>query len=147
MAEKTNTSTIKGAPSVQSGGATRHRAVPFEKSERVSASDGHGRESSDCGDLIEFFVQLKDDTVAEVHCHVAGCTNVFVSARAAGTLVKNKSLREAIAVTTAQNIDDIAALPEQNRHCADMAADAMKKALFDAATSAREPWRRLYRKI
>ncbi len=122
-------------------------AVPFQKNREIrTTADGHGKRASDCGDQMEFFITLEGETVGDVTCRVAGCTNTVASARAAGMLAKGKTVREALAAATPQNIEQLAGLPEQNRHCADMAAEAMKTALTDAVSSRREPWRRLYRK-
>jgi nitrogen fixation NifU-like protein len=112
-----------------------------------SPPDGRGKEASDCGDSIEFFIQLNGDTVSDVKCRISGCTNTFVGARAAGTIVKGKTVQEAIKAATSENIDHLAMLPKESKHCAEMASEAVRAALKDAAVTSREPWRKLYKKI
>jgi nitrogen fixation NifU-like protein len=147
MSDSTTGFSENSLPAAEADDAAAHRAIPYQKSTGPKTADGHGKRTSDCGDLIEFFIQVNDDTVQDVTCHVSGCTNTFASARAAGMLVKGKTVQEAIKAVTPSNIDQRAALPEESKHCAKMAAEAMKAALTDAALSAREPWRKLYRKI
>jgi nitrogen fixation NifU-like protein len=111
-----------------------------------STPDGRGREASDCGDSIELFIQLNGDTVSDVKCRISGCTNTFAGARAAGTIIKGKTVQEAIKAATPENIDRLAMLPEESKHCAEMASEAVRAALKDAVITSREPWRKLYKK-
>ena len=108
--------------------------------------DGCGTDATECGDTITFYINLHNDMVKEITCRVRGCSNTFISAKAAAMLVKEKSLKEAFKLATAENIDAIAQLPAPNRHCADLAASALTRALRNAVTSRREPWRKLYRR-
>ena len=147
MSDVTTVFSENTPPAAEGDDKAVHRAIPYQKNTGPRTADGHGRRMSDCGDLIEFFIQISEDTVRDVTCHVSGCTNIFASARAAGMLVKGKIVKEAMKAATPDNIDQLAMLPEANKHCAEMAAEAMKAALTDAALSVREPWRKLYRKI
>ncbi len=122
------------------------REIPFQKSNNPTLADGYGRDMSDCGDLIEFYLNIENDLVSNVTCRVRGCNNAKISARAAGMLVKNQSIQNAMKLASPETINDLAKLPEPNRHCADLASNAMKTALKNAASNAREPWRKLYRK-
>ena len=122
------------------------RERPYPKSDNPTMADGYGRDMSDCGDLIEFYLNINGDIVTTVTCRARGCQNTHTSARAAGMLVKNQSIQNAMKLASPENINDLVKLPEPNRHCADLASNAMKTALKDAASNAREPWRKLYRK-
>jgi nitrogen fixation NifU-like protein len=123
------------------------RRLSFHKEEDVARiADGIGKEVSDCGDTVEFFVQLDGDTVKEVTCRVGGCTNTFAGARAAVILTKGKTIQEAFKSSTPAQIGELALLPEEHEHAAEMASTAIRAALKNAVIGSREPWRRLYRR-
>jgi len=109
--------------------------------------DGYGRAENQCGDSIEIFVRLKGGALDDVSCGAHGCANVLMCAQAAVLLARDKTLGDARRATSAEAI--VAALggqlPEHELHCAEMASRAMARALEEAAQSAREPWRRLYK--
>lgn len=114
---------------------------------RQSQPDGYGRAVNECGDYIEVFVRLVDGVVDDIKCDAHGCANVLICAQAAVLLARKKSLGDARRATaTARIIEALAGqLPEHELHCAEMASRAVAEALEDAATSMREPWRKLYR--
>lgn len=119
----------------------------YEKSFPTRAVDGRGKRSSDCGDTIEFFLNIKNDTVTDVRFQIRGCNNTLTAAQAAATLVAGKKVKEAMRVSAPEEIDAKAQLPEPNKHCANLASDALKEALRNAVVNSREPWRKLYRKV
>jgi nitrogen fixation NifU-like protein len=121
--------------------------VSFEKSFPTKAVDGRGKRSSDCGDTIEFFLNIKNDKVTDVRFQINGCNNTLAAARAAAELVHGKPIKEAMRMAAPQEIDAVAMLPEPNKHCANLASDALKDALRNAVVNSREPWRKLYRKV
>jgi nitrogen fixation NifU-like protein len=118
----------------------------FEKFHPETPADGRGKRSSDCGDTIEFFLNLKNDKVTDVRFQIKGCNNTLTAARAAATLVHGKHIKEAMRLSSFKEIDAEANLPEPNKHCANLASEAMKEALRSAVTSSLEPWKKLYRK-
>ena len=124
-----------------------HLAYAFEKAVPAKAVDGRGKRSSDCGDTIEFFLNLKNDKVTDLRFQIRGCNNTLAAAQAAATLVAGKDIKEAMRLAAPEEIDAEANLPEPNKHCANLASDALKEALRNAVINAREPWRKLYRKV
>ncbi len=118
----------------------------YEKCFPAKKADGKGKRSSDCGDTIEFSINLKNDVIDDIVFQINGCTNTFEAAKAAASLVQKKHIKEAMQLSSPQAIDERAKLPEPNRHCADLASEALREALRNALINAREPWRKLYRK-
>jgi len=125
---------------------TVNPSFAYEKSVPARAVDGRGRRSSDCGDTIEFFINIKNDTLTDVRFQIKGCNNTLTAAHAAATLVHGKPIKEAMRLSTPEEIDAAAKLPEPVKHCANLASDALKEALRNALVNSREPWRKLYRK-
>lgn len=128
-------------------GTAAPKSFAYEKSFPARAVDGRGKRSTDCGDTIEFFLNIKNDTVTDVRFQIRGCNNTLTAAQAAATLVAGKHIKEAMRVSAPEEIDAEAKLPEPNKHCANLASDALKDALRNAVLNSREPWRKLYRKV
>jgi nitrogen fixation NifU-like protein len=119
---------------------------PFEKFHPIAQADGCGKKSSECGDTIEFFVNLKNDKVTDIRFQIKGCNNTLNAARAAATLVHGKPIKEAMRLSSPKEIDAEANLPKPSKHCANLASEALREALRSAVVGAREPWKKLYRK-
>jgi tRNA-uridine 2-sulfurtransferase len=86
-----------------------------------------------CGDLIRFATRVEGELVAEAGFEVSGCAPLRAAGSALVELVEGRSLLEAARVTP----DDIAAalggLLPASRHAAELAADALHRALGAAA--------------
>ncbi|MCP4676358.1 MAG: iron-sulfur cluster assembly scaffold protein [Deltaproteobacteria bacterium] len=109
--------------------------------------DGYGKKTSDCGDTIELFLEIRKGVVKSAKYDVDGCNFTLACARAVTALALGCVLGEVKAATTSEKIDEtLGGLPEHNRHCAMLASEAMYEAVTDAAITSREPWRKLYRK-
>jgi tRNA-specific 2-thiouridylase len=86
-----------------------------------------------CGDLVRVSIRLEDDRVAEAGFDAEGCGAARAAGSAVVELVENRSLLDAARVTP----DDVAAalggLIPSKRHAAELAADALHRALGAAA--------------
>jgi nitrogen fixation NifU-like protein len=108
--------------------------------------DGYGRATNECGDTVELSVELDGTDIAQVGLQANGCVYTLACAHAAAALARGKSLGDARREATPEAIAAlIEGLPEHEIHCAEMACEALRRALEDAASSMREPWRKLYR--
>ena len=149
MTNKTNMANTPHpeTPSHESEPAPTEPRVITAATEALRHPDGVGRRVSDCGDTIEIQIALDKDIIKHVSFTVHGCSFTLVSARAAVALIRGKSLNEARLLATPENIDHaLGGLPEHNKHCTELAAEAAWEAMKNAAISAREPWKKLYRK-
>ncbi len=109
--------------------------------------DGYGKRTSDCGDSIELFLEIRDGVVKNARYEMNGCNFTLACARAVTALATGCDLSDVMKATTPGKIDEaLGGLPEHNKHCAELASEAMSEAVTDAAVTSREPWRRLYRK-
>ncbi len=107
--------------------------------------DGYGKQVTECGDTIEIFLTVADGIVADATFEMHGCGFTLACARAVTALAHGKALIDVKEATTPEEIDRIlGGLPEHNKHCADLASEAMASAVQSAFTTKREPWRKLY---
>lgn len=128
-------------------GAFNQNRVITAATESLRHPDGVGQSVSDCGDSIEIQISLEGTIIKHASYTVHGCSFTLVSARAAVALIRGKTLSRARIAVTPETIDDaLGGLPEHNKHCTELAAEAAQEAIKNAVVSSREPWKKLYRK-
>jgi nitrogen fixation protein NifU and related proteins len=109
--------------------------------------DGYARLSGTCGDTMEMTVRVDDDVVVGCGFLTDGCGSTAVCGSAATWLATNRSLIEALgAVTTRGILELLGGLPEGDVHCAELAAETLRRALADYLAHRNEPWKASYRK-
>ena len=137
---------IETGPATSGGGQTASALTA--SSLPMAEPDGQGRCESDCGDVVEIFVAVDAGVVTEAGYRIQGCAFTLVCGRAAAELVRGKTLAEARRATRPEQIDAaLGGLPEANRHCAELASNAVSEALVDAAANMQEPWKKHYRRL
>lgn len=106
--------------------------------ERIQSPDGYGIRTGECGDTIEFFIKLKEGALDVISYDINGCTNTNACANTVIHLASGKTVEDAWNVSH----EDIAAflktLPEDELHCAELAAGAFYLALKDASETCPE---------
>jgi len=134
-------------PSSESPGESQPARAITAATESLRHPDGVGKRISDCGDTIEIQIALDGQILKHVSYSVHGCSFTLVSARAAVALIRGKTIQEARSVAQPDIIDNaLGGLPEHNKHCTELAAEAAQEAIRNAVISSREPWKKLYRK-
>ncbi len=97
--------------------------------ERIEHPDGYGKRTGECGDTIEFFIKVKDGILKSISYDINGCTNTNACANTVIHLAAGKKIEDAWNIT----YEDIAAflktLPQDEQHCAQLAAGAFYLAL------------------
>jgi tRNA-uridine 2-sulfurtransferase len=86
-----------------------------------------------CGDLVRFAVRAEGGTVAEAGFDASGCGASTAAASATVELVSGAPVLEAARVTPDAIADALGGLSPGKRHAADLAADALHRALGAAA--------------
>jgi tRNA-uridine 2-sulfurtransferase len=86
-----------------------------------------------CGDLIRFAVRVEADRVVEAGFDASGCAAVRAAGSALVELVEGGSFVDAARVTPDHVTDALGGLLPASRHAAELAADALHRALGAAA--------------
>jgi tRNA-specific 2-thiouridylase len=86
-----------------------------------------------CCDRIRFTVAVKRDTVTDAGFDVHGCGAASAAASAAVTLIRGRPLLEAARVTTGEIAAELGGLSPAKLHAAELAGDALARALGGAA--------------
>ncbi|MCP4710657.1 MAG: iron-sulfur cluster assembly scaffold protein [Planctomycetes bacterium] len=98
---------------------------------RMNAPTSGSMVSGPCGDVMEFYLYIKDDCIDDVKYYTTGCGNTRNSGRAAARRAKGKTIMQALAINPADIITSGECAPEQGRHCAILAVSALYRAIAE----------------
>jgi len=108
--------------------------------------DGHAQEKGSCGDTMEMFLKMRDDKIVQCTFQTDGCGSSIVCGSMATELAHNKSFTQALgAVSAGEILKQLGGLPEEDVHCAQLAAETLRRALADYLYRKRAPWKKHYR--
>jgi nitrogen fixation NifU-like protein len=111
----------------------------------IAAPDGLARIAGPCGDTMEIHLKIKDGRVLNASFWTDGCGCSIASGSMVTELAKGKGVLEAQKITQQDVLDALGGLPEDDLHCALLAANTLKEAIKDYLASKKEPWKRAYR--
>lgn len=85
-----------------------------------------------CGDIMKIYMKINDDDIIEdVSFQTFGCAAAIATSSVATTMIKGKTVDEALKLTNKQVIDELGGLPPQKLHCSVLAEEAIKEAIND----------------
>lgn len=113
----------------------------------MNGADGYGKITGPCGDTMEISIKVEDNTIQKCTFDTDGCGTSVACASIITEMVTRKTVAEARRVSQADVIEFCGGLPEEDRHCALLAADTLHEAIGDYEEKKNEPWKRLYGKI
>lgn len=94
-------------------------------------SDGHGRVTGSCGDTMQIFLKFEKNKVKEATFLTDGCGSSTVCGSFAAELALGKTPEELMEITGEVILKILGHFPEENQHCAFLAADTLQDALND----------------
>jgi len=111
----------------------------------VPDADGYASVTGPCGDTMEIWVRVRGDRIVNASFWTDGCGPSIASGSMTTALATGKSVAEAWAVTPQDILNGLGGLPEENEHCALLAANTLHAALRDHVALKKEPWKKGYR--
>jgi len=111
----------------------------------IENPDGFARFTGPCGDTMEMYLRIRDGAVREVKFQTDGCGSSIVCGSMATELAENKEIAEIREITQEKVLDALGGMPEEEEHCALLAATTLNMALNDYLANKREPWKKIYR--
>ncbi len=93
--------------------------------------EGYGRVTGTCGDTMEIFLEFETERVTKATFQSDGCGPSMVCGSFAAELAHGRSPEEIAEITGEVILDILSGLPEDDRHCAFLAAAALQEALND----------------
>jgi nitrogen fixation NifU-like protein len=100
---------------------------------RIERPDGYATLTGECGDRVEFFLRVSDGKVVDAAFTIDGCISAFASMAAAAEMARGRTLRGCLGINQSAIAEYLGGMPEEDRHCALLAARALQKALRDFA--------------
>jgi nitrogen fixation NifU-like protein len=84
-----------------------------------------------CGDMMTFYIKVKDDKIEDVKFKTFGCVAAISVSSMVTEMAIGKTLQEAKAITNKSVAEALDGLPKQKMHCSNLGADALTKAIED----------------
>ncbi|MEW6443337.1 MAG: iron-sulfur cluster assembly scaffold protein [bacterium] len=106
--------------------------------------DGYGFVQADCGDTMEICLRVRENRIQEARFTTTGCGPTLACGSVAAELAQGRKVIEALRIGPRQISEALGGLPAARLHCAEFAHQALKKALDDYLTRARDPWKKYY---
>jgi nitrogen fixation NifU-like protein len=97
----------------------------------IDNPDGYGHVAGSCGDRMEIFLRFERDKVKEANFRTDGCGSSVVCGSYAAELALGKTPDEVAEISGETILETLGGLPEEDRHCAFLAADTLQAALDD----------------
>ncbi|MDH4217796.1 MAG: iron-sulfur cluster assembly scaffold protein [Candidatus Aminicenantes bacterium] len=114
---------------------------------KINHPDGYAQVKGSCGDTMEVYLRLEDDVIRECTFQTDGCGTTIVCGSVATELAQNKTFTQALGGISANEIlKQLGGLPEADVHCAQLAAETLRRALADCLYKKRTPWKKHYQK-
>ena len=112
----------------------------------TEAADGYASVTGPCGDTMDIWLKVKDDTIVKATFMTDGCGTTIAAGSMVTELAKGKSISQALRISQEDVLSALEGLPEESEHCALLAANTMKAAVKDYLAFKNEPWKRAYKR-
>jgi len=98
----------------------------------IENADGIGEEGNPvCGDMMTFYIKVKDNRLEDVKFKTFGCGAAIAVSSMVSEMAKGKTLDEALKITPALVAEELQGLPKNKYHCSNLGAQALHKAIQD----------------
>ena len=96
----------------------------------IEDADGVGEVGNpQCGDMMTFYIKVKDDTLEDVKFQTFGCVAAIAVSSMVSEMAKGKNLEEAKKITNKQVAETLGGLPPNKMHCSNLGAEALTLAI------------------
>ncbi len=96
----------------------------------IENADGIGEEGNPvCGDMMTFYIKVKDNRLEDVKFKTFGCGAAIAVSSMVSELAKGMTLEEAMNLTPAAVADQLGGLPKNKLHCSNLGAQALHRAI------------------
>jgi len=92
-----------------------------------------------CGDVMRFYLKIKDGVIEDAKFKTFGCGAAIATSSMATEMVKGKTIEDAIKITNKVVADALGGLPPIKMHCSVLAEEALESALTDYFKKQGEP--------
>ncbi len=98
----------------------------------IADADGVGEVGNPvCGDMMSFYIKVKDNRLADIKFKTFGCGAAIAVSSMVSEMAMGKTIEEAMKITPQSVADELEGLPKQKFHCSNLGAQALHKAIED----------------
>lgn len=97
--------------------------------QRLTHPTSVGTVKGSCGDTISIALGINGETIVQTDFDTDGCASSQIAAATAAALAMGKSLDEAVDIDEAAIVAEVGRFPDNDRHCAYLAAAAVREAV------------------
>ena len=116
----------------------QHFMTPHNVGEMKDA-DGKGEIGNPvCGDMMTFYIKVKDNIIDDVKFKTFGCGAAIAVSSMVSDLAIGKTLDEALKITNKDVAKELGGLPKNKMHCSNLGADALHAAIKDYLNNKKE---------
>lgn len=109
-------------------------------------ADGFARITGPCGDTMEIWLRVKNNTITEATFMTDGCGTTIAAGSMVTELAKGESVSQSLKISQQDVLNALGGLPEESEHCALLAANTLEAAVKDYLAFKNEPWKRAYKR-
>lgn len=84
-----------------------------------------------CGDVMKMYVKIENDVIQDVKFKTFGCVAAVASSSMATTMIKGKTISDALKIKNQDVLKALGGLPAIKIHCSVLAEEAIKSAISD----------------
>ncbi|MBA4323311.1 MAG: Fe-S cluster assembly scaffold protein NifU, partial [Odoribacter sp.] len=96
----------------------------------IENADGTGEVGNPvCGDLMSFYIKVKDNRLEDVKFQTFGCGAAIAVSSMVSEMATGKTLEEAMKISNNDVAKELDGLPKNKLHCSNLGADALHKAI------------------
>ncbi len=96
----------------------------------IENADGIGEVGNPvCGDMMTFYIKVKDDRLADIKFKTFGCGAAIAVSSMVSEMAMGKTIDEALQITNELVAQELGGLPLNKMHCSNLGADALHKAI------------------
>ena len=98
---------------------------------KMTDASSVGRVTGTCGDTMQIYLRIRNDHIEEINFFTDGCGSSVACGSMAAELASGKGLDEAAQIGGDTILDALGRLPEEETHCAYLAAETLQVALHE----------------
>jgi nitrogen fixation NifU-like protein len=123
----------------------QRRALDPPRLGDISVPDGYAHVTGDCGDSMEVFLAIEDRRIRQARFDTLGCGFTLACGSMAMEMAEGETVSDAMRIDAKKITLALGGLPVTHEHCAELAIEALRKAIQDYLFRGNEPWKKLYR--
>jgi nitrogen fixation NifU-like protein len=98
----------------------------------LAGADGIGEVgNSICGDVMRFYVRIKNDKIIDIKFKTFGCGAAIAASSVMTQMAKGIKISDALKISNRDVSDALGGLPDSKRHCSLLAEETLNAAIED----------------